>query len=138
MGDTPLPADFSTPREVIEISDDEEDQVSETDEDRVYTRGNGPSAQHFTAMNANYTPASPWAPPSPPFSRPPSSSTGVNHGASWIPQDHFPHAMGFQSHQSPFPAWNNGGAYTNNSHNATTTDMRDSYNNSSINVGDSE
>ena len=127
MGDAPLPGDFKTLREVVQEASDDEDQVSEMDEDPTYT----------TSMNTHHTPASPSALPSPPFSRPSSSSVATNSGTSWIPVPS-PHAMGLLSHHSPAPTWYDRGVYNNNSHNSMTTDTWDSNNDSSINIGDSE
>ena len=138
----PRPADFRTPREVVqEISDDEEDwQAWEMDEGPVYTTRDEASARRSKtkSMNANHTPASPSTFPSPPLSRPSFSSAGANPGPSRIHSDPSPHAMGFRPHQSPAETWYNAGVYNNHSHNTTTTDTRDSNNDSSMNIGDSE
>ena len=113
IGDGPLPGDFRTPREVApDVSDDDEDRVSEMDGDSAYTKEGQSSTERSTTMNANRTPEPPSASPFP--------------------------ATGAQPYQYPAQMWHNGAIWTNNSYNTTTTDTRDSHNDSSINVVDSE
>ena len=133
----PLPGAFKTLGEFVrEVSDDEEDQLSEMDEDRTYAKDDGSSNQRSTSMNENHTaPASPSA-PSPPFRIPSPSPASTNPGASETLQAPSPKAAGVQPHQYPTQTWYNGGVWNNNSQNTMTTDTRDSYNDSSIKIGE--
>lgn len=141
IGERPLPGDSQAPREIGQVFGDDEDgevmdeeeeeEESEMDDDRACATESGSSTQGSTStsMNADRPPPSPSTSP---------SSAGINPSASETAQGPFPHAMGVQTHHYPAQAWYNGPVWTNDSYNTTTTDTRDSHNDSSINIVDSE
>ena len=129
----PRPRDSRTSDEVgQEFSDEgeeEEEEEEEMDDDRTYATEDGSSTQRSASMNGKHTPTSPLPTP---------SSAGINLGASETLEASVPQAMGIQAHQHGAQTWYNGPVWTNNSYNTTTNDTRDSHNDSSLNVVDSE